>query len=204
MIFSMVYGVMFRPWPMPDFDRVMTVLETNKAQDVNDNSVSWLNYLDLREQARSFLTVGGFWETSGQVTIGEEPEKLQAANITSSLLPALGVAPQLGRNFTPDENVYGQNWSSVLISDRIWRRRFGGGRDVLGRTLKLNGRVRTIVGVLPAGFLWPEVQDFWIPCAISPDDARARNDHNLQIVARLKPGVSKQQADAEEIGRAHV
>src|ERR1043166_6777443 len=100
MIFSMVYGVMLRPWPLPQFDRVMTVLETNKAQDVNGNSLSWLDYQDLRGQARSFSIVGGYWENGGQVVIGDEPERFDTANITAELLPALGVAPQLGRNFT--------------------------------------------------------------------------------------------------------
>jgi putative ABC transport system permease protein len=197
MIFSMVYGVMLRPWPMPKFDDVMTVRETNKPQDIRDEGVSWLNYQEIRDEARSFAIVGGFWQTSGQVTIGDEPERLAAANITSGLLPALGVAPRLGRNFTRDEEVYGKNWGPVLISDRIWRRRFGGKSNVLDDSLKINGRVRSIVGVMPPGFQWPEIADFWIPTAMSPEDAKARTDHNLQLVTRLKPGVTKQQADAE-------
>ncbi len=197
MIFSMVYGVLFRPWPLPQFDRVMTVVETNKTQDVKGDGVSWLDYQELREQAKSFSVVGGFWGVSAQVVLGEEPEKLNAANITSGLLPALGVTPQLGRNFTRDEEVYGQNWKSVLVSDRIWRRRLGGTPNVLGHTLRLNGRVRAIVGVMPANFRWPESADFWIPASILPDDARARTDHSVDIVARLQPGVTKQQADAE-------
>src|ERR1044072_3346515 len=200
MIFSMVYGCLFRPWPLPRFDRVVTVRETNKAQDIKGNGVSWLNYLELRDQAKSFSVMGGFWGISGQVIIGDEPEKLDAADITSGLLPALGVTPQLGRNFTRDEEVYGENWKSVLVSDRIWRRRLGGKPDVLGKTLKLNGRVRTIVGVMPPGFQWPETADFWIPTAVSPEDARARADHSLDIVARLASGVTKHQAKAEMHG----
>jgi putative ABC transport system permease protein len=197
MIFSMVYGVMFRPWPLPQFDDVMTVLETNKAQDVRGERVSWLNYQDIRDQAKSFSVVGGCWQTGGQVTIGEEPERLVAANITAGLLPALGVTPQIGRNFTPAEEVYGKGFGSVLVSDRIWHRRLGGRADVLGKTLKMNGRVREIVGVLPPNFQWPDIADFWIPTAIRPEEAQARNDHNVQLVARLKPGVTKQQADTE-------
>src|ERR1043166_6288455 len=197
MIFSMVYGIMFRPWPLPRFDRVMTVLETNQAQDVKGNSVSWLDFQDLRDQARSFSGVGGYWETGGQVVLAEEPEMTDAANITAELLPALGVTPQLGRNFTRDENVYGQNWGPVLVSDRIWRRRLGGTRDVLGRTLRLNGRVRTIVGVMPPDFRWPESVDFWIPAAVSPEDARARAEHDVDVVARLAPGVTRQQRSEE-------
>ena len=70
MIFSMVYGCMFRPWPMPGFDRVMTVVESNKAKDEQHEGVSWLNFQDLRERSKSFEVVAGFWDTGGQITIG--------------------------------------------------------------------------------------------------------------------------------------
>src|SRR5213075_578171 len=124
MIFCMVYGIMLRPWPLPQFDRVMTINETNKAQGEKGSDVSWLNFHDLRHELKSFESIGGFWQIAGQVTIGNEPERLQAANITAGLMPALGLKPQLGRNFTEDENVYGQSWGVVMISDRIWHRRF--------------------------------------------------------------------------------
>jgi putative ABC transport system permease protein len=197
MIFSMVYGVMLRPWPLPDFGRVMTVTESNKSQDTKDAGVSWLNYEDLLARSKSFSAIGGFWDGHGNVTIGEEPEQMQYANISSGVLPALGVQPVLGRGFTRAEEVYGQNWVVALISERVWRKRFGGTPDVLGKTLRINGRVRTIVGVLPKDFHWPEVADYWIPTAISDADKARREDHNLQIVARLKDGVTTQQANAE-------
>ena len=197
MIFSMVYGVMLRPWPLPDFDRVMTVNELNKSRDFHDTSVSWLNYEALLDRTKSFSAVGGFWDGNGNVTIGEEPEQMQYSNISSGVLPALGVRPLLGRGFRRDEEVYGQNWTVALISERVWRKRFGGTPDVLGKTLRINGRVRTIVGVLPKDFHWPEVADYWIPTAISDKDKAHRDDHNMQIVARLKDGVTTQQAAAE-------
>ncbi len=197
MIFSMVYGIMLRAWPLPEFDRVMTIREVSKEKDEKGAGMSWLNYQELRDGNKSFEHVGGFWDIGAQVAIGEEPEQLEAANITAGLLPALGLSPQLGRNFTTEEEVYGQNWGAVMISDRLWKRRFGGTADVLGRTLKLNGRVRTIVGVMPPKFNWPEVEDLWIPAAVSPEDARERADHVLQVAARLKPGVTQKQANAE-------
>jgi putative ABC transport system permease protein len=197
MIFSMVYGLMLRPWPLPHFDRVMTIVEKNLKQDIKDDGVSWLNFEDFRHQVKSFEAIGGYWQINGQVVLDKEPEKLDAANLTAGFLPALGVKPQLGRNFTEDENLYDHNWGVVMISDRIWHRRYGGTQDVLGKTLRINGRTRTIVGVMPPGFRWPETSDFFIPAAISPEDAKERADHNLQITARLKPGVTEQQADAE-------
>src|SRR5690349_4253733 len=96
MIFCMVYGVLARPWPLPQFDRVMQITEASRSQDVRATGLSWLNYQDLRGQLKSFQAIGGFWQIAGQVTIGAEPERLQAADITAGLLPALGIKPQLG------------------------------------------------------------------------------------------------------------
>jgi len=197
MIFSMVYGVMLRPWPLPHFERVLTINEVNKKQDIKGDGVSWLNFKDFQHEVKSYDAIGGFWQIRGQIVIGDEPEMLDAANITSGLLPALGIQPQFGRNFTAAEDVYDKNWGVVLISDRIWRRRFGGTRDVLGKTLILNGRKREIVGVMPPNFNWPETADFWIPPTLSPKDAEERADHVLTMTARLKPGVSQKQAEAE-------
>jgi putative ABC transport system permease protein len=198
MIFCMVYGVMFRPWPLPHFDRIMTISESNKTREVKREGVSWLNFQDFRHELRSFEAIGGFWEIGGQVTIGNEPEKLHAANITAGLLPALGIKPQLGRNFTDEETtIYGKSLGVVMISDRVWRRRFNASPDVLGKEVKLNGLVRTIVAVAPPNFNWPEISDFWIPTRVVPGDEMPREDHILTIAARLKPGVTKQQANAE-------
>src|SRR5262249_57216250 len=85
MIFCMVYGVLGRPWPLPQFDRVMTITEANPKQDVRATGLSWLDFPDLREQLKSFTAIRGFWQHSGPVTIGAEPDRRQAANITARL-----------------------------------------------------------------------------------------------------------------------
>src|ERR1043166_9869116 len=95
MIFCMGYGIMFRPWPMPQCDRVMTINETNKVQGEKSNDVSWLNFHDLRHELKSFEAIGGFWQIGGQVTIGNEPERLAGAERTSGLMPGPGSQPQL-------------------------------------------------------------------------------------------------------------
>ena len=198
MIFCMVYGLMLRPWPLPQFDRVMTITEANKAQGEKHSGVSWQNFQDFHHEVKSFAAIGGYWQIGGQVTIGDEPEQLHAANITEGLFPALGLKPQMGRNFTEEEStIFDKSLGVVMISDRVWRRRFHSSPDVLGKTVKLNGLKREIVAVTPPGFNWPETSDFFIPCRIHDEDKVAREDHIFSIVARLKPGVSKQQADAE-------
>src|SRR5262245_26306075 len=91
MIFCMVYGVMLRPWPLPQFDRVVTFTVDNKEKEDKNNDVSWLDFQDLKPQLKSFDAIGGFWQSGGQVTIGDEPERANAACITGGLLPALGL-----------------------------------------------------------------------------------------------------------------
>jgi len=196
MIFSMVYGIMLRPWPLPDSERIVAVGQSDPKHGDDDRGLSFANYLDVRDQAKSFSHFGGQWNMNAYVTLDRDPEKLEGANITADLFPALGVAPVLGRNFRRDEEVWGKNWTQVIISDRIWRERYGASRDVLGKTLRLNGRVRQIVGVMPPGFRYPESQDFWIPTGYDATTDK-RSDTVLSGVARLKPGVSVKQADAE-------
>lgn len=197
MVFSMVYGILWRSWPLPEFSRVLTIDETNPKLGDDQMWTSYRNFLDIRERAKSFEAVGGFYEINALVVIDKDPERFYGANLSASMLPALGLQPVLGRNFSPDEEVFGQNWNSVIISHRMWQKRFGGSPDVLGRTIRMNGRVRTVVGVTPDGFTWPEIADFFIPLALDPAETEKRDDHTAKIAARLKPGVTRAQAAAE-------
>lgn len=199
MMFSMVYAVLFRPWPLPEFDRVVRV-HHHSARDAEDRfNLSWPAFDDIRRRAKSFEAIGGFWDHNAMVVFDKDSERMFGATITAGLFDALGVKPVLGRGFRDDENVIGNNWSAVVISDKVWKERYGGRADVLGRTLRLNGRVRTIVGVMPPGFRWPEVQDFWIPMGIDPaTDTRSNNF--MMTAARLKPGVTAETAGAEVQG----
>ena len=145
MIFSMVYGIMLRPWPLPDSERIDTVGQADPKHGGDDIGLSFPNFLDLRDQTKSFSHFGGLWDISAYVTLDRDPEKMEGANITSDVFPALGVAPVIGRNFRRDEEIWGKNWTQVIISDRIWRDRYGASTDVLGKTLRLYGRVGQIV-----------------------------------------------------------
>src|SRR5262249_26107584 len=152
-------------------------------------NVSAMNLQDYRAQSKTVEAIGGFWDHNAIVNFGnQQPERLFAATVTYDLFDALNVKPILGRKFTADEEKIGNNWVPVDISYRIWKNRFGGRADVLGKQLRINGRTRTIVGVMPPGFLWPETQDFWIPYGFDPKEEH-RGDFSLQLAARLKPGV---------------
>ncbi len=196
LIFSMVYAVMFRPWPLPDPERIVVVSMTEPKRATETHGLSWQNFMDLRERTKSFSAFGAYWEHVAVVTLDREPERLFGVSVTADVFPALGVRPALGRGFTRDEEVWGRNWNQVVISDHIWRDRFKSDPKVIGRTIRLNGRERAIVGVMPPGFRWPEVEDFWIPAGFNAAEDR-RAGESLQGIARLKPGVTAKQASAE-------
>jgi putative ABC transport system permease protein len=195
-IFSMTYGLMFRPWPLPEPDRIIELRMTDPRHGWDNGELSWLNFHDLRDRSKSYEVMGAYWDHQAIVTIDRDPERFSGASITSGVLPAIAVKPILGRNFTKDEEVWGRNWNQVIISERIWRTRFGGTASALGKTLRLNGRTREIVGVMPKGNLYPEDSDFWIPAGY---DAKhdSRTDGSLTVIGRLKPGVTLKQATAE-------
>ena len=195
-VFSLVYAFLYRPWPLPDSERIVTICMTEPRRNFNDLNLSWQNYFDLRDRAKSYQSLGAQWQNTAMVTIDRDPESLDAAVLTSAVLPAVGVMPVLGRNFTRDEEVWGRNWTQIIISDRIWRKRFHADPNVLGKTIRMNGRVRQVIGVMPPGFRYPEVQDFWIPAGYNAAEDK-RTDTQLRVVGRLKPGVTLAQADAE-------
>jgi len=195
-VFTILHALLLRPWPLPGIERVYEIRLTDPRHGSDNLEMSWLNFADLRDRSRSFEAFGAYWQHSAIVTIDRDPERFFGASLTSGVLPALGVQPMLGRNFTRDEEVAGRNWNQVLISERIWRTRFDGSPGVLGRTLRLNGRTREIVGVMPKDVRFPEVHDFWIPAGLDPADEK-RDQGWLAVVARLKPGVTEAQARAE-------
>ncbi len=122
----------------------------------------------------------------------DEPERLAGAAITPNLFSTLGVAPQLGTSFSPDGTT---DPRTVVLSDRLWKRRFGGATDVIGRTVALNGTRHTVIGVMPAGFAWPEAVELWVPFV--PEPGMNSGYHLLQVVGRLSPTATLSAARAE-------
>jgi putative ABC transport system permease protein len=196
LIFAMVDGMLFKPWPLPGIDRIVSVRMTDPARGGGDMNWSWQNFRDLQQRAKSYEALGGVYNISAIVTIDRDPEKFTGCGITSGLFPAIGILPAKGRNFREDEEIWGRNFNQVIISDRVWRNRLHADPNVLGRTLRVNGRVRAIVGVMPPGFQYPETQDFWVPAGFN-EKTDVRTDGWFNGVGRLKPGVTIAQANAE-------
>jgi len=199
-IFSFVNGIMLRPLPYPHSESLVILDETSQKQDVVSMGVSYPNFLDWRERNQSFEDIacydsGGFAMAGGGVSGNTEPEQIKGAFVNHGAFEILGVAPILGRTFTADEDQPDHDLV-VILSYGLWQRRYGGDPNILGQTLTMNNRQRVVIGVMPKGFQFPEVADAWGPLALTPK-IYTRTDHGLSAIARLKPGVTVQQAQAE-------
>jgi len=195
-IFSFANGILLRPLPYPESDRLVVIEETAFIRNVDSMPVSYPNFLDWREQNTVFEDVGVHFGTSRFALSGSgEPVEIRGTRITQGLLELLRVSPILGRTFTADEDRPDQD-AVVILGYELWQKNFGGDPNVLGQKIVLSNRPRTIVGVMPRGFRFPEVSELWVPLALTPQ-LFTRTDHGLDGLARLKDGVSLAQAQAE-------
>jgi putative ABC transport system permease protein len=197
-IFSVVNSVLLRPLPLPEPQRLVVVRETFPPT-MPETSVASGRYLMWRHQAVSFESLGALTGMSFNLTGAGNPVHLYAARVTSSLLSSLGIKPALGRNFLPEEDVFSGQETVAMLSHGLWQRRFEGRPEVVGQTVQLNGRVHTIVGVLPPGdSVLPDRVEVFTPMGFQHEGFR-RNlmGRSLQVYGRLKPGVTAAQAQGE-------
>jgi putative ABC transport system permease protein len=191
-IFTVVNAVLLQPLPFRDSSGLMIVAEKSSFPII---STSYQNYIDWRDQSHSFASLEATRGTTITLTGAGEPERLNARMVTAPLLPLLGVDARIGRTFRADED-RADGTPVVLLSYGLWQRRFGGASDVLGKSINLDSREYTIVGVLPSGFELLQPAEVFLPltpwAATLPDD---RNWHpGIIVVGRLKPGVTREQA----------
>ncbi|HEY7337044.1 MAG TPA: ABC transporter permease [Bryobacteraceae bacterium] len=192
-IFTVVDGVLLKPLPFPEPDRLVQVWESKPAAGYFRNVVNGLNFLDWRERSHSFTDVAAISQIPSDLTGVGEPVVLSNEAVSPQFFSILGIAPALGRTFTAEEGQPGRD-ATAILSYRLWQSRFGGDRAAVGRKILLNGNPATIIGVMPPGFGLPKQDpDIWLPLPIfrSPIWGRGRN---LTVIARLKPGVSLTQA----------
>ena len=197
-IFSVINGVLLRPLPFRDPSSLVMVWETNRDRSRDRNVVSPANYLDWRAQNSTFSEIGSYIDWRANLTGVDEPVELATSIATATFFRVLDVPPELGRVYTPEEDApNGPN--VVVLSHRLWERRFGARRDVIGTRLELNGRPATIIGVMPASFgIEGSRAELWVPMQLDPSlDYRTRTGRYLTSVARLKPGVTPERAQAD-------
>jgi putative ABC transport system permease protein len=192
-VFSAVNGILLKPLPIRDPDRVVVISHQNPAGD--QILVSARNFLAFRDQSRSFSALGGFSSAWMNVTGDGEPQQLLGMRITAGLLPLFGVEPMLGRSISPEEDRPGAP-RVALLAYNFWRRRYASDPTVLGRTITLNGTPYNVIGVLPRRFrLYNQDPEVWVPLGLNP--AAPPVGHNIVVFGRLKPEASLDQARRE-------
>ena len=199
-IFSVVEAVLLRNLQFRDPQRLVMVWEHNFSRGRKTNVVGPANFIRWRERNQSFEKLSAFIEWQTNITGAGEPERVPTGIVTSDFFETLGAGAAIGRTFQPEEGVPGKN-NVVLLSDGYWKRRFGGDRNVLGTTITLNGRQVNIIGVMPASFKGLMTVDVWTPYAVGEGWRTARG-RSMSTVARLRPGVTVAQAQAEMSGIA--
>ncbi len=201
-LFSVVRSVILRPLPYPDADRLVRVWMDNRRLQMREDWASYLNYQDYKRLGTSFASIAAFTEPTVNLIGDGEPERVRGVFAEAAIFDVLGVTPIEGRLFTKEEEASGRE-NVVLISQGLAERRFGfvrgaeGVPGVLGRTLDFDGRRLMVIGVMPMGFAFPaKDSEFWAPLMVG-GRAGSRAGYWLQMVARLKPGVTPVQAQTE-------
>ncbi len=196
-LFSVVNAVLLRPLPFPEPDRLVMIWEDATFIGFPQDTPAPGNYADWKAQSQTFADMAARGNRSFNLTSDGEPEKIQAFEVTANFFPLLGVQPTLGRNFTAEEDQPGAN-HVVILSHSLWQTRYGGEANIINRSILLNDEKYTIIGVMPAGFQFgPSYIGLWTPIALAPKDLTNHGDHYLNVVGRLKPGVTLAQANAD-------
>ncbi len=195
-LFTALDRTVIRPLPYADSDRLVDLWEDFSAFHVAKNRVAPATYLDWRKQTRSFEEVAAWGGAEMNLSEGGPPENILGSRVSANLLPMLGVEPMLGRTFRPEEETPGTK--AVVLSYRLWERRFASDTSIAGKTIVMSGERFTVLGVMPRGFQYPNrAMQFWIPLAMEPALAARRNSHFLHVIARIKHDGSITTAQAD-------
>ncbi|HKT58621.1 MAG TPA: ABC transporter permease [Gemmatimonadales bacterium] len=194
-VFSVVYAVLFRPLPFKDPDGLMLLTEVWKGQ--TGGSVSVGNWADAKRDDRLFAHLVPMSGASVNLAGSDVPENVTGARVGWDFFQLLGVAPALGRAFLPDEDRPGSD-GVVILSDGLWRRRFGADRSVVGREIRIDGAPRQVIGVMPASMDYTLYgEELWLPAAFTPAQLAEHDEHYLMVLGRLRPGVSASEVQPE-------
>jgi putative ABC transport system permease protein len=207
-VFSLVNALLIRPLPYKAPQDLVLIWEKFSNQGLDRIPVSAPEYLDYEKQLRSYDRIAAFDYVDFNLTAGDMPERVQGAVVAPSLLPLLGIEPIAGRVFSETERGEG-NDNVVMISARLWQRRFNSDPSFVGKQLSLNGRTFTVIGIMPVKFEFPiplfnlqggqfaQRVDIWRPIAFTKNELESRGSRSYGVIGRLKPGVSVAQAQAE-------
>jgi putative ABC transport system permease protein len=203
-IFSVVNAVLLRPLPFASSEQLMTVWETDRQRGSNHSSVSYPNFADWQAQNHVFERMSSFHDADFMLTGRGDPARIKGAVVNADIFPLLGASPVIGRTFLPEEDQPGDQGRVVVLSQKFFQSRFNSDAGVLNQMIVLDGKPYTIVGVMPQTFQFPisnEPAELWTTVAEDGGDrdpiTAQRGAHYMAVIGRLKPGVTREQAQAE-------
>jgi predicted permease len=196
-VFSVLEGVLLKPLPYPRAEDLVGVWQTAPGLNIKDLNIAPSTYFIFREQNQSFIDIGAYQYDSVSITGVAEPEQVQALRVTDGTLPLLGVTPTLGRTFSRQDDTAGAAPTAVL-SYAYWRRKFSADPAMIGRTIIVDGKAHQVIGILPKNFHFLDSEDRGVilPMQWNRSDIHLGN-YSYEALARLKPGVTLQQANAD-------
>src|ERR1700730_16268159 len=207
-VFSLINALLVRPLPYQEPSRIALIWEQFKTQGLERIPCSPPEYLDLEKEFQSGTGLAAFTYQTFNVGGGDVPERISGATVTPSLFPLLGVEPIKGRTFAREEQGEGHD-DMIVISERLWKRRFKSDPTLIGKSLLLNGRSYTVIGIMPAKFEFPiplfgiqgnqfaERVDIWKPVAFTSQELKDRGNRSYGLITRLRPDVPVTKAQAE-------
>jgi putative ABC transport system permease protein len=195
-IFSLVNGVLLRPLSYPDAAQIVYFEGENPSLGITDSNISAPDFQDWTAQTQAFSHTAFYW-TGGAALAeqGGEPERLPRAGVTTRFFDLLGVQPMLGRSFL-EEDDRPDSTTVAILSEGLWKRRFGADRNIVGKSITINTRPVTVVGVMPGGFEFPQNTQIWTPAGVN-SAKEPRDNRELSALGRLKPGVELAQAQSQ-------
>jgi putative ABC transport system permease protein len=197
-IFSLVNGVLLRPLPFPNSDRIVYFEGKNPAAGITDSNISYLDFTDWSQQTDLFASTAAYWTGNADLSgDGAEPEAVPRAGVTTGFFSVLGVQPVLGRALVPEDDkpaTFNEGRGTVaIISHGLWKRRFGSDPAIVGRVVQMKSRPLTVIGVMPPGFEYPEQTQIWVNSAVNLAE-EPRDNRAWSAIARLNPNVDLKQA----------
>ena len=207
-LFSVVNAVLLRPLPFAESEKLVMMWDSIPSLKLNDAPASAAEFTHWRNQSKSFENIAAFRAQVWQLSGTGEPERIEGARVSANLFSTLGVQPMLGRTFIEEEDKQGAN-RSVILSNGLWKRRFGSDPNIVQKTITLNNQSYLVVGVMPQGFSFPGGAnmpsglgfsprvEMWEPLALTSEELANRGTHNIAVIGRLKSDVSFGQAQSE-------
>src|SRR4029079_2605710 len=197
-IFSLVNGVLLRPLPFPNSDRIIYFEGKNPAAGITDSNISYLDFTDWSQQTDLFASTAAYWTGNADLSgDGAEPEAVPRAGVTTGFFSVLGVQPVLGRPFVPEDDkpaTFNEGRGTVaIISHGLWKRRFGSDPAIVGKQVVMKSRPLTVIGVMPPGFEYPEQTQIWVNSAVNLSE-EPRDNRAWEAIARLNSNVDLKKA----------